>query len=581
MAALGAGVFVVPDLAAGLWAAIGLLSAAAIGYGVRTHAPLSRLPWWLLAGAVLAMAVGDVLYAVGQADGGVALTLADACYLAMFPLVGVGLVRMTRSSVVLPDRARVLDLLTFTCAAVLVAWVLVGGPALATPGLSGAGKSMMAANTLGGLLVLITVVRLGVAARRSWAVALLATGGVGLLTADIWYALTQLTGGFRPGHPAELGYLVFYACWGAAALHPSMTVLTEPVDTWPTRLPARRAALLSGSLAVPPGLLLVESATGGVHDGPLIAAASLIMLFLVVIRLTDAIGRYRRSLVRERALRRACATLLGAADAAQVASAARTAVRALLPGSHTYEVAIVDADSGRLPAVPTGRRTRLIDAGLLDPAVRGLLGAAEAALICPLTLDGRPPGPAPQAVAVVVAGPRAALVTTRNAIEVLAAQAALALDRISLTEVMNRRDSDQYLRTIVRNATDVVLIVEPDGEIRYASPSLATVVGVDPATLPALPDLVDPDDRGRLDDTLRRADPEGVRDVWSLRRADGGRAIVEVSCRDLRGDRMVRGYVITLRDVTDRRRHEQALIRQALEASPAGQNRHSAAMKFR
>jgi PAS domain S-box-containing protein len=121
----------------------------------------------------------------------------------------------------------------------------------------------------------------------------------------------------------------------------------------------------------------------------------------------------------------------------------------------------------------------------------------------------------------------------------------------------------------------VVLIVEPDGEIRYASPSLATVVGVDPATLPALPDLVDPDDRGRLDDTLRRADPEGVRDVWNLRRTDGGRAVVEVSCRDLRADRMVRGYVITLRDVTDRRRHEQDLIRQALEASSAGQNRHA------
>jgi PAS domain S-box-containing protein len=84
-----------------------------------------------------------------------------------------------------------------------------------------------------------------------------------------------------------------------------------------------------------------------------------------------------------------------------------------------------------------------------------------------------------------------------------------------------------------------------------------------------------------LDDTLRRADAEGARDVWALRGADGGRATVEVSCRDLRGDRTVRGNVITMRDVTERRRAEQESIRQALDATPAGQNRHSSSIKFR
>jgi PAS domain S-box-containing protein len=182
-----------------------------------------------------------------------------------------------------------------------------------------------------------------------------------------------------------------------------------------------------------------------------------------------------------------------------------------------------------------------------------------------------------------VAGDRIALATTRNAIEVLAAQAALALERIWLTEAMTRTDTDRYLRAVVENAAGVVLVVEPSGGIRYASPALATVVDLDPASLPALRDLVDPTDHERLDETLRAAagDADGARAVWLLRGTGASRATVEVSCQDLRADRLVRGYVITLRDMTERLRTERELIRQALEASPAGQNRHSSATKFR
>jgi PAS domain S-box-containing protein len=587
----GAGVFLLPGLSAPLWVAIGALSAAAIGYGARRHGPQSRGPWWLLAAAVLAMAAGDVLYAVDAGAGGPASILADAGYLAMFVLVAMGLLRMTRATVVLPDRARMLDLLTFACAAGLATWLTLVGPALAATHLSSAERSVLAAYALGDALLLITVVRLAVAGRRSWTLALLLAGVVGLLVGDAAYAQAQLGDGWRAGQPAELGYLLLYGCWGAAALHPSMTALTDPVDTWPVRLPGRRAALLAGSLAVPPVLLIVQTATGGVRDGLVIGASSLIMLFLVVIRLGDAIGRYRCSLIRERALRKACGALVGATDATQVSAATRAAVAELLPGQG-YEVVVVEAEEGWLPAVSADRRTRLIDLTLLDPAVRdrlagpggaepGAHAAPDAALVCPLDVEGHPGGVDTLAAALVVAGGRSALTTTRNAIEVLAAQAALAMERIWLTEAMARSDTDRYLRAVVQNASDVVLIVEPSGEIRYASPSLATVVELDPSGPPALRDLVDGADHDRMEDTLRRADTDGVRAEWTLRGVDGGRATVEVSCRDLRGDRMVRGYVITLRDVTERWRAEREIIRQALDATPAGQNRHSSSTKFR
>jgi PAS domain S-box-containing protein len=590
MTLLGAGVFLAPRLAAPLWAVIGLVGAAAIGYGAARHAPAGRVSWWLLAGAVLAMTLGDTLYALAGAGDGVTGALADVSYLAMFPLLGIGLVRMTRATVVLTDRTRMLDLMTFACAAGLAAWVTVISPAIVSTRLNGVEKPLLAAYALGDTLLLIAMVRLAVAARRSWSVALLLTGACGLLVGDAAYALSQLGGGWRPGQPAELGYLVFYAAWGAAALHPSMTVLTQPVDAWPTRLPGRHAALLAGSLAVPPALLIGQALTGGVRDALMIGVTSLMMLFVVVIRLGDALGRYRNGLVRERALREASGALVGAADAAQVRAAARSAVAALLPAGQRYEVVTVAPHDGWLPPVPAERRTRLIDLALIDPAVRDRLAATggdgdeaadgelDAALVCPLEPSG---GPGGRSVALVVAGPRAALATTRNAIEVLASQVALALDRIWLTEAMGRSDTDRYLRAVVANAAEAVLIVEPSGEIRYASPSLATVVDLDPSALPTLRELVAATDRDRLEDTLRRAGADGARDVWTLRGADGGRATVEVRCRDLRADRMVRGYVITLRDVTQQRRAERDLIRQTLEATPAGQNRHSSATKFR
>jgi PAS domain S-box-containing protein len=582
VAVLGAHVFLVPDLGGPLWAVIGALTVGAILYGVRQHAPLSRAPWLLLAGAIATMALGDALYAVDPQQRGAASVVAEACYLALFPLIATGLLLMTRSSVVLADRSRMLDLLTFTCAAALVSWAVVVSPTLGAAGLSSLDRSLLAAYALGDLLVLIASVRLVVAARRTWSVALLTGGAAALLAADVWYALVQLDGGhWQPGNPAELGYLLLYASWGAAALHPSMRSLTEPVDTWPTRLPARRAALLTVSLAVPSVLLLVQSVTGQLRDTALLAVASLLMLLLVMTRLTDAITRYRRSLVRERTLREVGCALVVAADVAQVRRAARAAVGDLLPPGQPYEVVIVDG--GRLPAVATDRRTRLIDTALLDPAMRDEVAHCEAALICPLFPENEPTGEEAGA-ALVVAGRRAILVTTRNAVEVLAAQAALALERVALTETMNRRDSDEYLRAVVQNATDVVIIIDENERIRYASPSLAAVLGVSLALRHTMHELADPRDHDQISRTMERArlsrDTDGVRDVWSLRRPDGSRVTVEVAYRDLRADRMVRGFVVTMHDVTERRRIEQQLLRRALEASPGGKNRQSSARKF-
>jgi PAS domain S-box-containing protein len=563
------------------WPLVGLLSASAMVLGVRRNRPARAAPWYLLAGAVLAGAAGDALFAVGGPAG----VLSDVTYLAMFPLIAAGLVGLTRASVVLRDRSRLLGALMFTCAIALPVWVLVISPVLHVPSLPAGEKSMIAAYLLGDLLILLTAGRLLLAAPASWSLVLLGVGAAGGLAGDVAYAAATFAGsGWVLGGPAELGYLVMYGAWGAAALHPAVAELSAPVPAQPPRQHGRWLAMIGVSLAIAPALLLGESLNGRVRDGAVIAVVSVLICILAFTQLVDAASAHRQSLLRERGLRRAAGALVAATAPAEVGAAVRVGIGRLMPAGTRYSIHFADDASGG-DFDPDDRCTRLAPVADLPPAARAELTGFTDALVCPLergAVGRRPPTPAGT---LTVAADRRVLVAAQDSIEVLAVQARLALERIALTEVINRRDSDRYLRTVIENGSDIVLVVGEDDTIRYASPALHRVLGLALPPSGRLPDLVGPDEHARIGATLERARDtavgEGVSDTWHLRRSDGERVVVEVRCRDLRDDRMVRGYVLTLSDVTSRQAHREEEIRQALRNRPAGQNRQSSANKFR
>lgn len=593
MAMLGVAVFVAPGWSAVTWGAIGLVSAGAMLYGAHEHAPPRRTPWWLLAGALVANGIGDTIYgATVRHAGDAPPAITDAFYLAIFPLVAAGLIHLTRTGAVLPDRSRLTDLMAFTCAAALAAWAFIISPSLGAPKLGGDAMPTLAAYTLGDLLVLVASVRMLIGARRSWAMLLLTAGAFGMLISDVIYDRAELGAGWQPGGPAELGYLLFYACWGGAALHPSMAELTAPVEARFTRLGGGWTVLLGLSLAVPPATLLIEAMAHNVRDGVVIAVTSIVTFTLVITRLIDALRAHRRAVARERGLREACGALVSAADAIQVTLAVRAAFSTLMPPGVEQEVVLRFNDGDfngdetapyPPPAEATDRRTRLLRTSALRPDLRAELGDFEHTLVCSLIVDRRA-ATDPGAGALLVAAPEWALLATRDAVEVLAAQAALALERIALTEAAARRDNDEYLRTVVQNTADVVVITDESQRIRYASPSLVTVLGIEPPVFATLRDIVHPDDHDQVTRTMAMAEqfgePDGARDIWSLRRPDGSRVQVEVSYRDLRRDRIVRGIVITMRDITKEQAEHRQVIRRTLDASPAGQNRRSVAKKY-
>jgi diguanylate cyclase (GGDEF)-like protein len=165
----------------------------------------------------------------------------------------------------------------------------------------------------------------------------------------------------------------------------------------------------------------------------------------------------------------------------------------------------------------------------------------------------------------------------RHRLATLATQAGLTLQRATLDDELMRRNRESYFRTLVQKSTDVILIVDDDNRIRFATPSAASLVGSRPLTGVPLLDFVDPGDRAdaiRLLDRVRSREPDtamtaqrGSDNVghgdWLVNYDGATPAQVEVACRNLITDPSIGGLVLTLRNGTEQRRLEGELAQQA------------------
>lgn len=122
--------------------------------------------------------------------------------------------------------------------------------------------------------------------------------------------------------------------------------------------------------------------------------------------------------------------------------------------------------------------------------------------------------------------------------------------------------AERRFRALVQNAADVTLIVDTNGRVRYASPSVARVLGYDPeAHIGAdVFAFVHPEDLERVRQSFANALHEPGVHAWiefRTRHADGGWRDVEAATNVLFHDPSVAGAVINLRDITERTAHER------------------------
>jgi len=145
---------------------------------------------------------------------------------------------------------------------------------------------------------------------------------------------------------------------------------------------------------------------------------------------------------------------------------------------------------------------------------------------------------------------------------------------------------DRWLRSVLENSPEIVKVVDPDGTLRYASPAFGRVFGYDPeeaaGTINVL-DLVHPDDLPHVLAETEKALAEGraVSNTaeYRFRHADGSWRWIESFGSYLLDDPHVRGVVISSRDVTRRKRAEEALRESERRLASVVSNAHAYAYR--
>lgn len=581
------------------WSVLGLSSVAAIVYGARRYRPKAPAAWWFIAGGVTLFITGDTIYKtwhqiMGQQNIPFP-SFVDAISITMYPVLAVGLLLLVRARLPGGDKAGLVDALIITLGLGLLSWIFLIGPNVRAPG-GTLVRLTAAAYPLGDVLLLAMLAHLWSAGGlRNPAGRLLAIGTLGTLVAGSVYGLAGLHPGWHwhDGNPFDIGWVLFYSCWGAAALHPSMRELSERRPVAGLLTSRSRLALLGAVTLIAPVGLFVETTVGKPVDAPVIAGVAGLMFFLVVLRMSGVVSAHKQAVAREQVLRREAAQLVGAPGRTGINEATVRAVGDLVGGhADQFSVSLAMADiTGELMMVAgptTLAGDALFDLSTLPGQVWDGLRAGRAAGYTLSAADGAGPGTAMDRLfvcpivtaeklkGVIVVETSVELpIDLTNTLETLAAQVGLALDREELTEAFHARRSESRFQTLVQSASDVILIARPDTTITYQTSSAQRILGYGPGALEnkRLTSLLHPQDAERAmaayGGVAFRAGALATAE-WRVRHGDGSWRDLEVVITNLLGEPTVEGIVLTLRDVTERKRLEEELKHQAFHDALSG-----------
>ncbi|MFF5231750.1 putative bifunctional diguanylate cyclase/phosphodiesterase [Dactylosporangium sp. NPDC000521] len=255
-----------------------------------------RLAWCLFAAGTLLWAGGDAVYSYYEH----ALrqdpfpSVADALYLAAYPLLAAGVFVLVRQRAV-RSRAAVLDASIVATGAGLVLWTFVMQP-IAHDGSVGVGTRVAAlAYPAFDALLLAMLARLFVSgAVRDTGIGLLAASLAVVTCADVGYSIVTSYTSYDGGL-VDAGWLLSYVLWAAAGLHPSSrTPRPKARETQATVGWVRLLTLASSSLLAP-GVLLVQGITRPHDIDWLPVGTCAVVLFLLVgVRMAGLVRQVHR-----------------------------------------------------------------------------------------------------------------------------------------------------------------------------------------------------------------------------------------------------------------------------------------------
>ncbi|MFL6023021.1 MAG: putative bifunctional diguanylate cyclase/phosphodiesterase [Marmoricola sp.] len=280
---------------------VGISLVGALAYGVLRHRPKARTTWYL-------MGVGQLLWVLGAVAGARRTVLgthadpglADAAYLLGYVMFALALGHLVRDrSRSTRDTGSLLETATVAAGLGLLAWATLGSTVLdelhRAPGAALVGVAYPALDivVIGGLVHFIFS-----PGPRSPAFHFLLRAVALLVLADVVTFALELASVNAAGF-ADLLRVASCATWGAAALHPSMARLAEPVTAANQRFTRTRLTALVVAALVAPALLAIHQLTGFTIDVWPLIVGSMAMFVLVVLRMNVAIhqiGSVNRSL---------------------------------------------------------------------------------------------------------------------------------------------------------------------------------------------------------------------------------------------------------------------------------------------
>ena len=569
---------------------IGLCAVLAIAAGIWMHRPRATTAWLLiLAGQSLYFAGDFYTYSYPELLGGKVgfPSAGDAMYLLVYPFLVVGLLLLVRRRQPKGDKAAGIDALILTIGFAALSWVFLIAPNVHLTGLDWLAKSVSVAYPVGDVLLLAAAIRLAVnAGRHVPSFYLLVASIVSLLATDCAYNYALLVGSFNHQLIYDAGWIAYLVFWGAAALHPSMRLLEEPVEGG-TRLTKVRLLLLTVACLLAPavGIWYARHAA----DSLVIVAASVVLFLLVVARMAGLVRKEERRTAHEHALRRA-GVRLAATEGDGVYESVVAAAREVVPDKDAQiwllvcngDAPTLAASSEPLPAAraldadasgwlhSTLLHTSPLPATAVPVSVQEVLGlgADSYAHFSRLTTRSETSG------ALVLATERPLPGDELELLDSLATHVSLSLESAALSAEAHRQKSEARFRSLVGNATDLITVLDADGVVTYQSPSIEPVLGYSPEETEAR----------RFDRLLAAADlsrfaqilaghAEGTETIameCSLRHADGRLLQFEVRLTDLLDDEHVGGLVLNSRDISERKAFEEQLSHQAFHDPVTG-----------
>ena len=583
-----------------LGVAMGGLVPVAILLGVHRHEPRHRIAWLLLALGVVLLAIPPLIDRLLVWTGGSNALPEATAWLAL----GAPVALITASTVIVrarcggSDRTAAIDAFTVAIGIGTIAWVAVLQPTLTASALDLDTRIIYLAGGILDVCLVGAAVRLAITPRpRSaslWAlvgalvaVAIGHAGAILLLTTSV--TITML----GPDQLMLFGAVTAALLIGLAAVHPTMTSLTEASsDERPLGL--LRLALLSAASLIAPAMIALQLLPGETGEGVgVLVDATIVMFLLVVARMWGLARAQEGSAVREKALREAGAKLATATSQDGIHRAAIDGVAALAGSDAAVRMCdspqrpgrfVVMASSGggdakgarfTLTLFPVWKREQL------QANTAFVVQTHESTLVSDLYLARIEQGSvftAPLFVQdelrglMVVATPNEMDRSLTDSLTALSTQVALALESAALTRNLLQQQSEARFASLVSNSSDVVCVVNRDTTISYVSPAVARMLGYDPEALEGsrFAELVHPDDVPKALHAMEPHDEETRDSVLvelRVRHNRGEHLHTETLISDQSDDPNVGGIVLNVRDVTERKRFEEQLEHQAFHDS--------------